>query len=136
MGIIPEQIVAGVLRRQHTALIALRSPGRRRYAGQWSLPGGHVEPGETNQRTLVRELAEELGIKVLESAFLHTAELVNPDGSPVFFHIFSVAAWAGEPALYNDEHTRLRWIATDDTSALSSIRPAVFGDVIGGLAGT
>lgn len=32
------------------------------YAGQWALPGGHVDPGETSRAAAARELAEEAGV--------------------------------------------------------------------------
>ena len=44
-------------------LLAKRPPGRP-LAGLWEFPGGKVEPGETPEAALIRELDEELGIKV------------------------------------------------------------------------
>jgi len=44
-------------------LLAKRPPGRP-LAGLWEFPGGKVEPGETPEAALIRELGEELGIKV------------------------------------------------------------------------
>ena len=46
-------------------LLAKRPPGRP-LAGLWEFPGGKVEPGETPEAALVRELDEELGITVAE----------------------------------------------------------------------
>jgi 8-oxo-dGTP diphosphatase len=43
-------------------LIAQRPPGKK-MAGLWEFPGGKIEPGETPEATLVRELREELGIE-------------------------------------------------------------------------
>ena len=43
-------------------LISERPPGKQ-LAGTWEFPGGKVEPGETPEETVVRELAEELGIE-------------------------------------------------------------------------
>jgi 8-oxo-dGTP diphosphatase len=50
----------------HRVLIARRPPGKE-MAGLWEFPGGKVEPGERPEETLIRELAEELGIAVKEA---------------------------------------------------------------------
>lgn len=47
-------------------LIAKRPEGRA-LAGLWEFPGGKIDPGETPEEALIRELAEELGIDVTES---------------------------------------------------------------------
>ena len=47
-------------------LIAQRPAGKS-MAGVWEFPGGKVEPGETPERALIRELREELGIDTVES---------------------------------------------------------------------
>ena len=46
-------------------LMAQRPPGKQ-LAGLWEFPGGKVEPGERPEETLIRELAEEIGITVQE----------------------------------------------------------------------
>jgi 8-oxo-dGTP pyrophosphatase MutT (NUDIX family) len=45
-------------------LLCQRAAGVRRHAGQWALPGGRVEPGETPLKAALRELDEELGIRL------------------------------------------------------------------------
>ncbi len=68
----PKQIhvAAGViLNAQREVLIALR-PRHKHQGGLWEFPGGKVEPGETVQQALARELLEEINLTVLESSQL------------------------------------------------------------------
>ena len=55
-------IVNGLLIKGQKVLVAHRSEDRRSYPDTWSFPGGHVEEGETFEKALVRELAEEVGV--------------------------------------------------------------------------
>ena len=68
-------------------LIAKRPPGRS-LAGLWEFPGGKVEPGESPEHALVRELAEELGIDIAAAdlAPLTFASQDYPD-----FHLLDAA---------------------------------------------
>ncbi|MEW6546421.1 MAG: (deoxy)nucleoside triphosphate pyrophosphohydrolase [Bacillota bacterium] len=58
----PLIVTAGVIRRDDTVLIARRESGP--LAGQWEFPGGKLEPGESPEACLARELQEELGLEV------------------------------------------------------------------------
>ena len=43
-------------------LLTLRASGLRRHGGQWALPGGRLDPGETPEAAALRELEEEVGL--------------------------------------------------------------------------
>ncbi|MET0291532.1 MAG: 8-oxo-dGTP diphosphatase MutT [Steroidobacteraceae bacterium] len=59
-----QAVVAAVLvNRRGEVLIAQRPPGKWQ-AGRWEFPGGKVEPGETGEQAIRRELTEELGVRV------------------------------------------------------------------------
>lgn len=51
-------------------LLTRRSLSLRKHAGQWALPGGRLDPGETPEQTALRELAEEVGLELPESDIL------------------------------------------------------------------
>jgi len=57
----PVRVVAAVVRRDGRLLLTQRPPGGA-LGMQWELPGGKIEPGETPERALARELREELGV--------------------------------------------------------------------------
>ncbi len=55
----------------HAAVVLTRRSGRlRHHAGQWALPGGRVDPGESPEQTALRELAEEVGLHLGEADVL------------------------------------------------------------------
>ena len=65
------QVVCGVALKDDKVFLARRRP-EKSYGGFWELPGGKVEPGETHESALARELSEELGIDVQVGEFLST----------------------------------------------------------------
>jgi 8-oxo-dGTP diphosphatase len=56
-------VTAAVISRDGRVLIARRPPGGR-HPGAWEFPGGKVEPLETARECIVREMAEEMGVRV------------------------------------------------------------------------
>jgi 8-oxo-dGTP diphosphatase len=76
-------------------LLAQRPPGKV-YAGYWEFPGGKVEPGESLEAALARELQEELGIVVSRAHRWITRMFDYPHAS-VRLNFFRVFEWQGEP---------------------------------------
>ena len=66
--------VAVVVRRQNSVLMGLRKGSHG--AGSWSLPGGHLEPGETVSGCAARELFEETGL-ILDPALMRKLTFTN-----------------------------------------------------------
>ena len=57
-------VVDGMNKSDPCLLLTRRSPKLRSHAAQWALPGGRCDPGETPVETALRELDEELGLKI------------------------------------------------------------------------
>jgi len=76
-------------------LLAQRPPGKV-YAGYWEFPGGKVEPGESLDAALARELHEELGIVVSRAHRWITRVFAYPHAT-VRLNFFRVFEWQGEP---------------------------------------
>ena len=93
-------------------LIAQRPEGKS-MAGLWEFPGGKIEPGETPEYSLVRELEEELGIETRECCF---SPIGFTSHSYETFHIlmplFVCRLWQGTPEAL--EHQELRWVNPQD----------------------
>ncbi|MFM9971082.1 MAG: Nudix family hydrolase [Burkholderiales bacterium] len=102
----PVEVAVGVLVRADGAVLLARRPPFKVYAGYWEFPGGKVESGESAHDALVRELEEELGIKVGEAYRWITQQFTYPHAA-VRLNFFRVTAWSGE--LRALEHDYLSW---------------------------
>jgi 8-oxo-dGTP diphosphatase len=58
------EVVCGVISNAEGKLLACLRPAGKHLAGKWEFPGGKVDPGESQEAALTRELQEELGISV------------------------------------------------------------------------
>jgi len=89
-------------------LIAQRPEGKS-MAGLWEFPGGKVEPGESPEAALIRELQEELGIETKEACL---APVSFASHSYESFHLlmplYACRKWQGEPQAR--EHVALKWV--------------------------
>jgi 8-oxo-dGTP diphosphatase len=90
------EVVAAVLTRPSGEVMLARRPEGKVYAGYWEFPGGKVEPGESLDAALARELHEELGIVVTRSGRWITRVFEYPHAT-VRLNFFRVFEWRGEP---------------------------------------
>ena len=73
-----EVVAAAITDPRGRVLLARRTVGRD-LAGLWEFPGGKVEPGESPEDALVRELREELGISAAVGASVIRVQMAYPD---------------------------------------------------------
>ena len=114
------EVAAGVLLREDGCyLLGQRAPDTV-YAGYWEFPGGKVERGESPAQALVRELDEELGIRVTRLRPWLCREHLY-EHAHVRLHFHEVAAWEGE--LADRVHSALAWVRPEGP-AREPMRPA------------
>ncbi|QLG41966.1 NUDIX domain-containing protein [Paenibacillus sp. E222] len=102
-------VTGGAIIRDHMGRIL---PQKRSDYGDWGLPGGGMEPGESIEETMIREVKEETGLDVssYELASIYTGEKMKytyPDGNEVVFvmFLFNVSAELG--GKLDDDQTTL-----------------------------
>jgi 8-oxo-dGTP diphosphatase len=103
------QVTAAILVKDGRVLIAQRRPDDV-MGGKWEFPGGKIDPGETPEACLRRELHEELGIV----AEVHDLFAVNRHDYPdrrIELRAYNVTLRQGDITL--NEHSDARWIAVD-----------------------
>jgi 8-oxo-dGTP diphosphatase len=110
-------VVAAALADGGGRVLLQRRPAGRAMAGLWEFPGGKVEADERPEAALVRELEEELGIAVEESA-LAPAAFASADngGRPMLLLLYLCREWRGEPRPL--DASELAWVRPADMAGL------------------
>ncbi len=104
-------------------LLGLRAPSKKVWPCHWDTIGGHVEPGESLDEALIREVREEVGVIPTRFRLIATIKERQPElYGDALHHVYAVTHWqGGEPANVCDEHTELRWFSVGEMRALTNI---------------
>ncbi|MFF8278730.1 (deoxy)nucleoside triphosphate pyrophosphohydrolase [Streptomyces lateritius] len=116
-------VVAGAV-YDRGRLLAARRSAPAELAGRWELPGGKLEPGESAEEALVRELREELGVETEPGERIPGEWPLKPG---YVLQVWTARLLSGEPRALQD-HDELRWLARyelDSVDWLDQDRPAV-----------
>ena len=100
------QVVAAILERQGKILIGQRMPDQS-HPLKWEFPGGKVEPGETPEQAVARELEEELDIRATTVDEIARYPYTYPGKNPIELIFYRIRHFEGEPRnlIFHD----LRW---------------------------
>jgi 8-oxo-dGTP diphosphatase len=127
---IVHQLVAAILVEGDRILLGQRSPDRTLFPGVWDVFGGHIEPDEGPEQTLLRELQEELEITPLRWTELETLSESMPErhgtrAYDVICHFYHVTAWRGTPVNRQpEEHTVIQWFSYAEAVQLDLAHPS------------
>ncbi|MEQ0563726.1 NUDIX domain-containing protein [Amycolatopsis sp. NEAU-NG30] len=105
--------VGGIVHDDQGRLLLIRranDPG----SGQWSLPGGRVEPGESDETAVIRELREETGLDVIPGTLVGTVTR-----GPYEIHDYACTV-SGGVLTPGDDASAARWSDAADLAALEA----------------
>jgi ADP-ribose pyrophosphatase YjhB (NUDIX family) len=111
MTVLRVQCVGAVIKDTGGRLLLIKrrnEPG----AGLWSLPGGRIEPAETDEQAVVREILEETGLLVSVGPLVGAVERPGRDGAVVDIRDYAAFVAGGELAA-GDDAADARWVTPD-----------------------
>jgi 8-oxo-dGTP diphosphatase len=113
-------VAVGAVALLDDALLLIRR-GRGPAAGEWSVPGGHVELGEALHVAVVREVFEETGLEVVVDRFLGWVERMGDSPNPYHFVILDFAVTLLDPSsvpVAGDDAAEVAWVPLRELSEL------------------
>lgn len=133
-----EVVITAIIVNKNKYLIIKRSSTKKRFPNMWTVPGGKLEisdyaslPKDTKdywynvlEKTLSREVAEEVGIKIRDVEYLTSLATVHKDGAPSLVISCLANFKSGKIKLQNDEADEFAWV---------SLREAKNYDLIDGI---
>lgn len=110
--------VGAVIWRDDKVLLVRR--GKPPKDGEWSLPGGAQELGETILQALTREVQEETGLTIKVVALIDVIDAIIPDKDGDIRNHYTLidfaARWVGGDARAGDDVTAVRWVTLEELS--------------------
>lgn len=108
------KVVAAIIQKENKILATKRGYGE--FINMWEFPGGKIEPGETKEQALVREIKEELNIKISVDKFALDIEYQYPNFY-LFMSCFMCSIKEGSIELL--EHNDGKWITKEELNTLN-----------------
>ena len=105
------KVVAAILRDSDKILIARKAKGKP-LEGFWEFPGGKIEFGETPEESLVRELMEEMDIKVKVNEYI--GESIYDYGNGKVISLLGYSAEIVEGDIKLTDHDRYEWVTLEE----------------------
>ena len=117
-------IAAAIFARNNKFLLEKRKETEDNYAGLWTFPGGHREKSEAIEKTLVREMKEELGVEIKEYELIDVFKDIDPTSKePYEHHVFLCKKWKGRIKKTAEEE-KVEWMELDEIPKLKKVTKA------------
>src|SRR5690242_5717271 len=113
--------VGGAVVREHRLLLVRRASRHGR--GNWQLPGGFIEPDETIEQAVVREVKEETGVDAEVHAVLGLRSRYDPETGNGIYVVLVLRPLGGEPLADGREVDRAEYLTIDEIRTLSTLQP-------------
>ena len=107
------EVVAAIIRKEGRIFATQRGYGE--WKDWWEFPGGKMEPGETPEEALMREIREELSTEIRVDELLCTVEYDYPKFA-LTLHCYLCSLVT--EALHLNEHEAARWLANDELDSV------------------
>ena len=107
------EVVATNIQREGAYFATQRGYGE--FEGMWEFPGGKIEPGESSEDALKREIQEELGVDIIIEDLICTTEYDYPSFH-LTMHCYLCRVEAGEIELR--EHKSARWLRPEELGSV------------------
>ena len=108
------EVVAAIIRDKQNRIFATQR-GSGDWKDWWEFPGGKIEPGETPEQALKREIWEELETRIVVEQFLQTVEWDYPKFHLIMY-CYLCTVESGSLTLL--EHEAARWLAPDELDSV------------------
>jgi 8-oxo-dGTP diphosphatase len=113
----PRVPCVGAIIRDQAGRLLLIQRGHEPETGRWSLPGGRIEPGESDPQAVVRETREETGLQVTCGALVGSVERPGLRGAVLDIRDYS-ATVTGGTLTAGDDAADARWVSPADLAGL------------------
>lgn len=101
-------VSVGIITDTRNRILITRRANHVSHAGFWEFPGGKIEPSETPEQALIREMKEEVNLSVMQYQFLGEVTHSYADRA-VHLSVFHVNEFQGTP-ICGDAQTDLKWV--------------------------
>jgi 8-oxo-dGTP diphosphatase len=108
--------VGAIIKDPGGRLLLIRR-GHAPEAGRWSLPGGRVEPGESDQQAVIREIREETGLEIECDQLVGSVKRISPPDAVLEIRDYA-ATVTGGVLVAGDDAAEVRWVSPAELARL------------------